>query len=141
MFQYISHEVWGKVWGNVRGNERFGGGMGNLTATGLRNLREAGRFSDGGGLILFRNKSGKASWIVRVQANGRRRDVGIGSYPDISLADARELAASVRKLAVRRQNIWHNSRRRLTECGPRLRLMFRRRACDVASADVRASVA
>ena len=99
MFPFISHEVWGKVWGNIRGDERFGGGMGNLTATGLRNLREAGRFSDGGGLILFRNKSGKASWIVRVQANGRRRDVGIGSYPDISLADARELAASVRKLA------------------------------------------
>ena len=99
MFFSISHEVWGKVWGNIRGDERFGGGMGNLTATGLRNLREAGRFSDGGGLILFRNKSGKASWIVRVQANGRRRDVGIGSYPDVSLADARELAASVRKLA------------------------------------------
>ena len=42
---------------------------------------------------------------------------------------------------VRRQNIWHNLRRRLTECGPRLGLMFRRRACGVASADVRVSFA
>ena len=42
---------------------------------------------------------------------------------------------------VRRQNIWHNSRRRLAECGPRLGLMFRRRACGVASADVRVSFA
>ncbi len=40
---------------------------------------------------------------------------------------------------VRRQNIWHNSRRRLAECGPRLGLMFRRRACGVASGDVRVS--
>ncbi|GAB4139303.1 MAG: hypothetical protein Tsb0016_05840 [Sphingomonadales bacterium] len=42
---------------------------------------------------------------------------------------------------VRRQNIWHNSRRRSAECGPRLGLMFRRRACSVASADVRVSFA
>ena len=40
-----------------------------------------------------------------------------------------------------RQNIWHNSRRRIAECGPRLGLMFRRRACGVASADVRVSFA
>lgn len=44
-------------------------------------------------------------------------------------------------LLVRRQNIWHNSRRRSAECGPRLGLMFRRRACSVASADVRVSFA
>jgi len=44
-------------------------------------------------------------------------------------------------LRVRRQNIWHNSRRRIAECGPRLGLMFRRRACGVASADVRVSFA
>jgi hypothetical protein len=41
---------------------------------------------------------------------------------------------------VRRQNIWHNSRRRLAECGPRLGVDVRRRACGVASADVRWSV-
>ena len=44
-------------------------------------------------------------------------------------------------VSVRRQNIWHNLRRRLAECGPRLGLMFRRRACSVASADVRVSFA
>ena len=43
--------------------------------------------------------------------------------------------------AVRRQNIWHNSRRKLAECEPRLGLGFRRRACGVASADARWSVA
>ena len=42
---------------------------------------------------------------------------------------------------VRRQNIWRNSRRRLAECRPRLGVDVRRRACGVASADVRWSVA
>ena len=73
--------------------------MGNLTAMKLRNLKEPGRYSDGDGLMLVSTKSGKGSWIVRVQANGRRRDIGIGPYPDVSLADAREAAAAVRKQA------------------------------------------
>jgi NAD(P)-dependent dehydrogenase (short-subunit alcohol dehydrogenase family) len=42
---------------------------------------------------------------------------------------------------VRRQNIRHNSRRRLAECGHRLGVDVRRRACGAASADVRWSVA
>jgi hypothetical protein len=42
--------------------------------------------------------------------------------------------------SVRRQNIRHNSRRKLAECGPRLGFDVRRRACGVASADARWSV-
>jgi acetyl-CoA C-acetyltransferase len=41
---------------------------------------------------------------------------------------------------VRRQNIWHNSRRKLAECGPRLGFDIRRRAFGAASAGVRWSV-
>ena len=41
---------------------------------------------------------------------------------------------------VRRQNIWRNSRGKLAECGPRLGVDARRRACGAASADVRWSV-
>ena len=44
-------------------------------------------------------------------------------------------------VAVRRQNIRHNSRRRLAECGPRLGFDVRRRACGAASADILWSVA
>ncbi|MEW6000126.1 MAG: conjugal transfer protein TraG N-terminal domain-containing protein, partial [Pseudomonadota bacterium] len=51
------------------------------------------------------------------------------------------LAGGMAKGAVRRQNIWHRSRRKLAECGPRLLLGFRRRAYGVASADVQWSVA
>lgn len=45
------------------------------------------------------------------------------------------------RMTVRRQNIRHRSRLRLVECGLRLGLVFRRRACGVASADIRSSVA
>ncbi|MCK9540772.1 MAG: biotin/lipoyl-binding protein, partial [Novosphingobium sp.] len=38
---------------------------------------------------------------------------------------------------VRRQNIWHNSRRKLAECGPRPGVDIMRRSCGAASADVR----
>ena len=38
---------------------------------------------------------------------------------------------------VRRQNIWHNSRRKLAECGPRPGDDIKRRSCGAASADVR----
>ena len=43
-------------------------------------------------------------------------------------------------IAVRRQNIWRNSRRKLAECGRRLGVDVKRRACGAASADVRWSV-
>ena len=42
--------------------------------------------------------------------------------------------------AVRRQNIWLNWRRKLAECGLRLRVDIMRRSCGVASADARWSV-
>lgn len=34
--------------------------------------------------------------MVRVQKNGRRRDIGLGGYPKLSLAKARERASEVR---------------------------------------------
>ena len=43
--------------------------------------------------------------------------------------------------AVRGQNIWHSSWRKLAECGRRLGVDVRRRACGVASADARWSFA
>ena len=42
---------------------------------------------------------------------------------------------------VRRQNIWHNTGRKLAECGLRLGVDVTRRGCGVASADARWSVA
>lgn len=71
--------------------------MGKLTAVQLRNLSEPGRYSDGEGLILKFFGAGRGSWIVRVQANGKRRDIGLGTLADVSLAEAREAARLVRR--------------------------------------------
>jgi len=46
-------------------------------------------------------------------------------------------SGKVQYRAVRRQNIWHNSRRKLAECGPRPGVDIKRRSCGGASGDVR----
>ena len=63
-----------------------------LSATRIRSLKEPGRYSDGGGLLLFIGKSGRKSWVQRITIAGRRRDIGLGSYPSVSLAGARRKA-------------------------------------------------
>ena len=67
-----------------------------LTATGVKALRDPGRYSDGGGLHLFISKAGRKSWVHRVTIEGRRRDIGLGPFPTIVLAKARERAADNR---------------------------------------------
>jgi integrase len=52
------------------------------------------------GLMLVVQPGGKSrSWVLRYQIDGRRRDMGLGPYPEISLAEAREKALEARKLA------------------------------------------
>lgn len=59
---------------------------------------KAGRHSDGRGLLLYVKPTGSRSWVLRYQVQGRRRDLGLGAYPDVSLAMARERAAEARRL-------------------------------------------
>lgn len=56
-----------------------------------------GRHVDGRGLCLVVKPSGARSWVLRMQHNGRRRDYGLGSALDVSLADARDAAAALRR--------------------------------------------
>lgn len=73
--------------------------MGKLNALQVKNLTEPGRYSDGEGLILKIGPTGGRSWILRVQVNGCRRDIGLGDTKTVSLRDAREAAGEMRKLA------------------------------------------
>ncbi len=70
--------------------------MGKLTATGAKALTAPGRYSDGDGLELLIGRSGAKSWVVRVQKDGKRRDIGAGSFKKVSLADARKRAERIR---------------------------------------------
>ena len=58
-----------------------------------------GKYEDGGGLRLVVAKSKAKKWVLRFTINGKRREMGLGGYPDVSLAEARELAAIYRKQA------------------------------------------
>lgn len=71
--------------------------MGKLTALKIKSLKERGRYSDGDGLFLEVNGKGGASWILRIQTAGKRKDIGLGSARTVSLADARDAAFMTRK--------------------------------------------
>jgi len=63
-------------------------------------IKSAGRHSVGTGLILVVSPSGRKSWIARVRdPHGKRRDIGLGSYPSVSLSEARERVEAFRKQA------------------------------------------
>ena len=68
-----------------------------LSATRVKALSEPGRYSDGDGLHLFISKTGGKSWVQRITIGGRRRDIGLGGYPTVSLSQARRRAAENRE--------------------------------------------
>jgi integrase len=59
-----------------------------------------GRHGDGTvkGLMLVVRDSGARGWVLRYQIGGRRRDMGLGPYPEVGLADARDAALENRRL-------------------------------------------
>ncbi|MEM7776349.1 MAG: integrase arm-type DNA-binding domain-containing protein [Pseudomonadota bacterium] len=59
-----------------------------------------GRYTDGKGLMLLVKPSGARSWVLRYQLDGRRRDMGLGPYPEVTLAAAREKALRARRQLV-----------------------------------------
>ncbi len=63
-----------------------------LSATRAKALTVPGRYADGGGLLLYVSTTGRKSWVQRITIDGRRRDIGLGSFPAVSLAQAREKA-------------------------------------------------
>src|SRR5262245_46859503 len=75
-----------------------------LSATMLPQLKEPGRYADGNGLWLqvkARKKKRRLtkhvsrSWLYRYMIDGRARHMGLGPYPAVSLAEAREKAAAM----------------------------------------------
>lgn len=65
-----------------------------MTVTEVKALLKApGRHAVGKGLYLEVADSGAASWVFRKQVGGKRREIGLGSYPAIGLATARDNAA------------------------------------------------
>ena len=74
---------------------------GLLRAKQIGTLRP-GRHGDGGTLFIVVEPGGRSRhWVQRVTVDGRRRDLGLGGYPYVGLAEARAAAFANRQLARR----------------------------------------
>lgn len=71
----------------------------SLTALKVKSLSASGRYADGNGLYLVVDPSGAKRWLLRTVIQGKRTDIGLGGLSVVSLAEARELALSYRKVA------------------------------------------
>lgn len=78
--------------------------MGNFTAKKVQALIKEGtpgRYSDGNGLYLMIPRKGTPYWMLRYTLAGKRRELTLDKYAQLSLAEAREQAVEGKK-AIRR---------------------------------------
>jgi integrase len=70
-----------------------------LTVRAIDSISQPGRYPDGGGLYLVADNKSAKRWLLRIMVQGKRCDLGLGSYPLVSLSEARDLARSYVKEA------------------------------------------
>lgn len=68
----------------------------SLTHLEARSLPK-GKYNDGQNLWLWKSSKERGQWVLRLIVHGRRREMGLGSYPDVSIGEARAHAAEARK--------------------------------------------
>jgi hypothetical protein len=67
-----------------------------LTIKRIAKLTAPGRYGDGHGLCLQVGPTGKKSWLLRYQRDGRERWMGLGPLYTVNLEEARERARQAR---------------------------------------------
>lgn len=68
-----------------------------LSESKIRFIKSGATLSDGGGLYITKRGSSPASWSFRKMIKGERIIRGLGSFPDVSVKDARAAAAQLRE--------------------------------------------
>lgn len=56
----------------------------------------AGKYADGQGLWLVKRSQQAGKWVLRLSVSGKRREMGLGPWPEVSIADARAKALQAR---------------------------------------------
>lgn len=56
----------------------------------------AGKYADGQGLWLVKRSQQAGKWVLRLSVSGKRREMGLGPWPEVSIADARAMALQAR---------------------------------------------
>ena len=69
-----------------------------LTARAIPSL-PPGKHIDGAGLVLVITERNRGKWVLRLIRDGKRREMGLGAYPAVGLAEARQKADEARRLA------------------------------------------
>jgi integrase len=72
----------------------------NRLTAGFLKSPPVGKHCDGAGLWLVKREDGGAQWVLRVTVHGRRREMGLGGFPALGLAEARKQASRWRDVAV-----------------------------------------
>lgn len=81
-----------------------------LTTLFVKNTFEPKLHSDGNGLYLNVTPSGAKSWRFIRTANRKRTEYGLGSYPAVSLKDAREKCAEFQRALAKGENPVHSEK-------------------------------
>lgn len=67
-----------------------------LTQLKVKNLGP-GKHFDGQGLMLVKSRTETGKWMLRLSVAGKRREMGLGRWPDVPLSEAREKASEARR--------------------------------------------
>lgn len=72
-----------------------------LTAAFVNTAKEPGKYHDGNGtgLFLLVRPTGGKFWVQRITIRGKRCELGLGSPPVVTLAEARDQALQNKRLA------------------------------------------
>lgn len=70
-----------------------------LTALEIRRIVSPGHHAVGGvdGLALYVTESGARSWVLRTMVGAKRRHMGLGGFPDVPLAEAKQKARAAKE--------------------------------------------
>ena len=71
-----------------------------LTNAKIKSLPIGKKVADGGGLYYQPTALGRSKWTYRYARNGKSRETGLGTYPEVTLAEARLTHAEQRKVFV-----------------------------------------
>jgi integrase len=71
-----------------------------MSALAVSRLKDPGLHFVGGvsGLALQITPNGARSWVLRIHVSGKRREMGLGAFPDVTLSQARDKARAQREL-------------------------------------------
>ena len=70
-----------------------------------------GKYHDGGGLYIRITRQGKGLWTYRYRLNKTSHEMSLGTYPEVSLSEAREKFSEQKRLRLKQINPLHEKRK------------------------------